>query len=156
VIVLTLFSTPISHMPTCWSLIQLNPVVAIQSWSPIQNTRVPLMPPWLSLTRTASPPVWVLNRHSLQLWEVVVSSCPIELNARLWMPSLWPASTALGIQACPGSSFTVWSPTALVRTCYAARGQSTSPTFHGDVLMCNMGRKSTGVQSSEFHPSKAL
>ena len=157
VIVLRFLSAPISHTPTCRSLIRLKPVVAMRSRSPIQTTRAPLMPPWPSATRTASPPVRGSNRRSLRSREVVARSWPVGLNARLWMASPWPASTARGDSGAPRShSFTVWSPTALARTCCAAGCQRTWPTLRCDALMCSTGEKSTGVQPSAFHPSKAL
>jgi hypothetical protein len=75
-------STPVSHTPTCRSLIRLKPVVVDAV------TRAPLMPPWpLPTLMASSPPTWGSNRRSLPSRYVVTRSWPVGLNARLCMVS---------------------------------------------------------------------
>ena len=101
--VLTLLSEPVSHTITWRSLMRLNPVVARRSRSPNHTTRAPLMPPWPSPTRTASPPARGSKRRILRSRDVVARSWPVGLYAMLCMVSPWPTRTAWGVSGAPRS-----------------------------------------------------
>src|ERR1700733_9258516 len=131
-----LLNPPASHMPTCRSLILLNPVVANLSESPIQVTLAPLIPPCPSVIRTASPPARGSNSLIFRSLHVVASKVPVVLNAIHWIASLCPLKTDLGASVFARShSLTVYSPDALARTLDAVGWKSTWPTLRGDASM---------------------
>ena len=103
VIILALLRLPASQIPTCRSLILLKPVVAKESFSPIQTTRAPLMPPCPSVMRTGSPPARGSNKRIFLSLQVVIRTLPTGLNVRLWIASPWPPRVDFGDSGLPRS-----------------------------------------------------